>query len=71
MASRSSGLAKTTLQGTMKEQKKRWKDNIKKKSGQEWTFPAQLGQLKQDKVERDCCKFICGTPDDLPKLWDK
>ena len=68
--SRSSGLAKTILQGTVKgkrkrgRQKKRWEDNIKEwtgmdfasstrrggktisKSGQEWTLPAQLGQLK-------------------------
>ena len=49
-ASRSSGLAKTILQGTMKgkrrrnRQKKRW-DTISK-NGQEWTLPAQLGQLK-------------------------
>ena len=44
---RSSGLAKTILQGTMEEkrkrgrQKKTWEDNIK-----EWTGPAQLGQMK-------------------------
>ena len=48
--SRSSGLAKTILQGgTVKgkrrgRQKKRWEDNIK--SGQERTLPAHLGQLK-------------------------
>ena len=30
------------------------------KSRQEWTFPAQLGQLS--KMERDCCEFICGAP---------
>ena len=43
--SRSSGLAKTILQGAVKgkkrgRQKKRWEDNIKA------TLPAQLGQLK-------------------------
>ena len=32
------------------------------KSRQEWTLPAQLGQLKQDKVERDCCEVICEAP---------
>ena len=48
--SRSSGLAKTIIQGTVKgkrkrgRQKKRWED--KSKSGQELTLPAQLGQLK-------------------------
>ena len=61
--SRSSGLAKTVIQGTVKgkrrgTQKKRWEDNIK-----EWTLTAQQRQLKQDKVERDCCN-------DLPRLWD-
>ena len=46
--SRSSGLAKTILQGTAKgkrkrgRQKKRWEDNIKEwTGGQEWTLPAQ------------------------------
>ena len=56
----------TILQGSAAKGKRRrggqtksWEDNIK--VGQEWTLPAQLGQLKQDKVERDCCKFICGV----------
>ena len=57
---------KTILQGIMEgnkrrgRQKKRWKTILK--SEQEWTLPAQLGQLKQDKVERTCCEFICGAP---------
>ena len=48
--SRSSGLAKTILQGIVKgkrgrgRQKKRWEENIK--SGQELTLPTQLGQLR-------------------------
>ena len=41
-------------------QKKRWVDHIKELT--EMDFPAQLGQLKQDKLERDYCKFICGAP---------
>ena len=55
--SRSSGLAKTILQGTVKgkrkrgRQKKRWEDNIKEWTGMD--LPAQLGQLKT---------FICGAP---------
>ena len=32
------------------------------KSGQEWTLPAELGQLKQNKMERSCCEVICGAP---------
>ena len=47
--SRSSGLTKTILQGTLigqsrDRQKKGWEYNIKE--GQEYTLPAQLGQLK-------------------------
>ena len=50
--SRSSGLAKTILQGTVKGKKKekeadrRRGGKTKSNSGQEWTLPAQLGQLK-------------------------
>ena len=46
---RSSGLAKTILQGTMKEKKeadRRRGGKTISKGGQEWTLPAQLGQLK-------------------------
>ena len=35
------------------------------KCGQEWTLPAQLGQLKQDKVDRNCCEFFYGVPKTL------
>ena len=31
------------------------------KSGQEWTLPAQLGQLKTGQ-DGNCCEFICGAP---------
>ena len=46
--SRSAGLAKTILQGTVKEKEadRRRGGKTLSKSGQEWTFPAQLGQLK-------------------------
>ena len=48
--SRSSGLAKTILQGTVKGKRKvaerRRGGKTISKSGQEWTLPAQLGQLK-------------------------
>ena len=70
--SRSSGLAKTILHGTVKgkrkrgRQKKRCEDNIK-----EWTLPAQLGQLKT----RQDGKGLLGShllwSDDLPRLWDR
>ena len=47
--SRSSGLAKTILQGTVKGKKeadRRRDGKTISKTGQEWTWPAQLGQLK-------------------------
>ena len=73
--SRSSGLAKTILQGTVKgkrkrgRQKKRWEDNIK--SGQEWTLPAQLGQLKTGQDGKGLLRIHLWCPDDLPRLWDR
>ena len=60
--SRSSGLAKTILQGTVKgkrkggRQNKRWEDNIK-----EWTGQDGTGLLR---IHLWC-------PDDLPRLWDR
>ena len=60
--SRSSGMAKTILQRTVKgarrrgRQKKRWEDNIK-----EWTrFPEGSG--RQGRVERYCCNVFCDAP---------
>ena len=47
--SRSAGLAKTILQGIVKRKRKRGRQKRWKtisKSGQEWTLPAQLGQVK-------------------------
>ena len=57
--SRSSGLAKTILQGIVQgkrrkgRQKKKWADNIKKWTGMD--FSSSTRALE----ERDCCKFIC------------
>ena len=73
--SRSSGLAKTILQGTVKgkrkrgRQKKRWEEISK--SGQEWTLPAQLGQLKTDQDGKGLLQIHLWCPDDLPKLLDR
>ena len=39
------------------------------KSGQEWTLPAQPGQLKTEKVEMGCCKVICGSPMTFQGHW--
>ena len=37
------------------------------KCGQEWTLPAQLGQLKtgQGGYNRNCCEFFYGVPKTL------
>ena len=57
--SRSSGLANTILQGTVKGgrkqggQRKRWEDNIREGSGD------------QGKMEKTGCKIICGAPTTL------
>ena len=60
--SRSSGMAKTTLQGTVKgvrrrgRQKKRWEDNIK-----EWTGMG-FGDSLRAAEDREGCNVICGAP---------
>ena len=62
--SRSSGLAKTILQGTVKRgrrrgrQKKRWEDNIREWAGLEFDKP----QIAVEKIEETGCEIICGAP---------
>ena len=51
-------------------QKKRWEDKISK-SGQEWTLPAQLGQLKTGQDGMGLLRIHLWCPDDLPRLWDR
>ena len=41
------------------------------KSGQEWTLPAQLGQLKTGQDRKGLLRIHLWCPDDLPRLWDK
>ena len=73
--SRSSGLAKTILQGTVKgkrkrgRQKKSWKDNIKEWTGMD--FSAQLGQLKTGQDGKGLLRIHLWCPDDHPRLWDR
>ena len=65
--SRSSGLAKTILQGTVKEgrrqgrQRKRWEDNPK---GMDRPGVRQVpkGNGEQGKMEETGCEIICGVP---------
>ena len=63
--SRSSGLAKTILQGAVKEgrrqgrQRKRWEDNIG--SGQARKSPVPGGSGERGKMEETGCEIICGA----------
>ena len=64
--SRSSGLAKTILQGTVKGarrqggQRKRWEDTIRA-----WSSASPRGQWRTGKMEKIGCKIICGAPTTL------
>ena len=64
--SRSSGLARTTLQGTVKggrrqgRQRKRWEDNIREWTGLE--FAKSQRAVKNGKMEETGCKISCGAP---------
>ena len=68
--SRSSGLAKTIIHGTAKGKRKkadrrRGRKTISK-SGQEWTLPAQLGQLKTGQDGKGLLRIHLWCP----RLWD-
>ena len=68
---RSSGLAKTILRGTVKGKRKRGRQRKTiSKSGQEWTLPAQLGQLKTRQDEMGLLRIHLQCLDNLPRLWD-
>ena len=64
--SRSSDLAKTILQGSVKGgrrqagQRKRWGDNIREWTGMEFA-KSQRAAEKQGKMEKTGCKIICGA----------
>ena len=68
--SRSSGLAKTILQGTVKgkrrqgRQTKRWEDNIRERTGPE-VRQVPEGSGEQGKMEETGCEIICGAPTTL------
>ena len=67
--SRSSGLAKTNLQGTVKggrrqgRQRKRWEDNIREWTGLE--FAKSQRAVENGKMEKIGCEIICGAPTTL------
>ena len=64
--SRSSGLAKTILQGTVKgEESKADKGRDGKTTsgnGQAWSSPSPSGQWRTGKMEETGCEIICGAP---------
>ena len=68
--SRSSGLAKTILQGTVKggrrqgRQRKRWEDNIREWTGLEFA-KSQRAVENRKKMEETGCEIICGAPTTL------
>ena len=74
--SRSSDIAKTILQGTVKgarrrwRQKKRWEENIKEWTGNGvWRFPE--GSKRQGRMERYCYNVMCGAMTTSEGLrWD-
>ena len=41
------------------------------KSKQEWTLPAQLGQLKTGQDGKGLLRIHLWCPDDIPRLWDR
>ena len=73
--SRSSGLAKTILQGTVKEkrkrsrQKKRWEDNIKEWTGMDFASSTTAAENRSRWKGIVAIHLWC--PDDLPRLWDR
>ena len=68
--SRSSGLTKTILQGTLKGgrrqgiQRKRWKDNIREWTGLEFGR-SKRGLENRKKMEKTGCEIICRAPTTL------
>ena len=68
--SRSSGLAKTILQGTVKgrrrqsRQRKRWEDNIRERT-RPGVRQVPEGSGEQKKMEETGCEIICGAPKTL------
>ena len=70
--SRSSSLAKTILQGTVKRgrrqgrQRKRWEDNIREWTGLEFIKCQRAVENQKKKMEETGCEIICGAPTTFP-----
>ena len=70
--------SKDTLTGHSERKKKKEADRRRggktiSKSGQEWTLPAQLGQLKTEQDGKGLLRIRIHLwcPDDLLRLWDR
>ena len=69
--SRSSGLAKTILPGTVKggrrqgRQRKRWEDNIREWTGLDFAKSQRTVDNREKKMEETGCEIICGAPKSL------
>ena len=64
--SRSLGLAKTILQGTVKGEKDKADRGRGRKTtsgnGQAWSSPSPRGQWRTEKIEKTRCEVICDFP---------
>ena len=73
--SRSPGLAKPILQGTVKgkrkrgRQKKGWEDNIKEWTGMDFASSTRAAENNQD--GKKLLRIHLWCPDDLPRLWNR
>ena len=50
---------------------RRKRGKIISKSGQDWTLPAQLGNLKTGQDGKGLLRVHLWCPNDLPRLWDR
>ena len=73
--SRSRGLAKTILQGTVKgkrkrgRQNKKWEDNIKEWTGIDFASSTRAAEKRSRGKEIVAKSSV--VPNDLPRLWDR
>ena len=70
----SSGLAKTILQGTLKDKrrcihKRRWEDNLKVKEA--WIFARSISAAETGQGGKGLLQIHMSCPEDLPRLEDR
>ena len=71
VVSRSSGLAKTILQGMVKggrrqgRQRKRWEDNVREWTGLEFAKSQRALENREKRKEETGCEVTCGAPTPL------